>query len=627
MKTIDWKGEYINYLGVNIADVASYISIAGSKTGDGGRNNPFHPNVTMSSNTNFVFGNGNFEIAHNYANTSSLVGNSRNDTCIRVFTHHSATGQTRLNKYFASLRIMRLNISAGGYSGNYYFRDCILDNLVYSSSLIPAFNVSNCIYIGIPLFIDSAHVSTIQQNTYFNLSLTADTGYYLVRTGQALIVGSQITVNQSLLTNNYTYYTAFNNCKFVIGSETTATPLSGNNADEMRADFVNRCVAQGLTVPTVNEYGGVVSVGRWVFSKTSIVGDYDTLEGSEIDMFAKIRGIYLGHTSNTVKQVPITTTLNIPASFNTQTPVNSALVQENSIGLLANSDITTRVEAYADSKIIWLGGLCKLTTLDLTHNLPVEAGVVPDSVLGFSKTTTPSGSVEVGNHYIIRSNNDSMATIKYNNVEYTSSLITRNNVFLGVTGVTTFENVTGNAEVFQVLDFANHQSIQIRLMREIPTGNITGGNLQAGYWYFVEPNNLSDTSGTITYKNIVRPAFDSFLADAANLTFTVNGACHLRRCWKQDFNYDTEATDKAFWTDRQKPYYFDVVSSDLRCLLKNHSSASVELATGEDGMYIGSGHPEFYNSINGVNGIKMPAYDIVGSFLQIRVPITTRNLM
>ncbi len=625
MKTIDWKAEYKNYSNDNITDVASYVSISGCKMGDGSRINPFPCNVTTAPPANLVLGNGSFEIVHNFNGYTSVTGNSRRDTILKNYTHISNSGQSRHAKYFATLTIKTLRVQ-GNYSALYYFRDCILDNIVYDLTAPSPFlwYVSNCIYKGSPLFINSTFVSTIKQNTYLDLLLTADSTYHLIRTGQALAIASQVTVNQNVLTNNVSYYAAFNNCSFVIGNESTATPLIGNNANELRSNFVSRCTAQGLTVPNINDFGTNVPAGRWVFSNTSIAGEYDTIQGSEIDQFAKLRGIYFGHSNVAVKQVPITTLQNIPASFTT-TPVSNALVQDNSIGLLATSGIAQRVEAYADSKIIWLGGLSKLTTLALTHNLPSEAGVSPDSVFGLAKTN--NGSISAGNHYIIRSSDSSMATIKYNNVQYTSSLLTRNNVFMGVAGITSFENVSNNAEIYQVLDFANHQSIQIRLMRELPGGNITTGNLQAGYWYFVEPNNLNDTSGTITYKGIAHPAFDSFWVDDTNLTFTVNGTCHLRRCWKQNFDMSTEITDKAFWKDRQKPNYFDVIPNDLRCLLKNDSSASVELAEGSDGVYIGSGHPEFYNKVNGVTGLPLPSYDIVGSFLQIRVPITTINPM
>lgn len=643
MKTIDWKGQYINYNGEDISAIAQYLSISARSVGVGTRIDPFPKIKNIAANQNLIIGGGNFEITSTLVGVNlnvCIVGNQRElsvtDNFIFVSGGTSQNQQVSYARYLSNLTVKKLVStpnSGGTLLPHVAMDNCILDNLEsthkYGTNLLgnssSSYLIKNSIQKGRAYVLSATSFIYANQCTFKDISGNQE--YYIIRTGQALIIDTAIRIDQNMLTNNYTYYTAFNNCKFLIGSETSATALVGNTADELRANFVSRSEAQGLTVPMVTEYESTVLVGRWVFSKTSIVGEYDTLHDSEIDRFAKQRGIYFGHTNQTIDQIPITTTLNIPASFSTQTPVKDALVQDNSIGLLAGSDITTRLEAYADSKIIWLGGLRKLTTLSLTHNLPTNAGVAPDSVLGLAKVATPSGSIESGVHYIIRSGDDGLSAVKYNNVEYSSSLITRNNVFLGVNGVNTFTATQGNPQVYQVLDFANHHSFQIRLMREIPFGNITSGNLQAGYWYFVEPDNLNDASGSVTYKGIVRPAFDSFLVDNSDTAFTINGSCHLRRCWKQDFDYNNEFVDAEFWTDRQKPYYFDVVSDDLRCLLKNHSSASVELQKDANGLYIGSGHPEFYNSVNGANGIKLPAYDIVGSFLQIRIPITTLNVM
>lgn len=616
MKTIDWKDQYINTQGSNVSPIAKYYSVSSRIGAAGTREDPYQQTVAITNaNKHFILSNGNFELKiaslQNAAEYPSIVGSGIGKTIANLLGagHNFAVN-------ISDMTVRGVSPSGVGDLYNQYWRRVYFNNVPQIMTRIAGGNMMNCIF-KTQIACPSGYYS---QCTY--LEINTDTIYINV----GLMIKCQVRITQSKLDAYKGYYWAFNNCAFIIGAESVATPLSGNNTNELRHNFVSRCTAQGLTVPSINDFGIETSVGRWIFSNNSISGDYETLQDSEIDLFAKVRGIYFGHTNKTVNQVPITTTPNIPASF-TPGSGSETLVQNDSIGLLSTSNLTKRVNAYADSKIIWLGGLSKLTTLALTHNLPIEAGVCPDSVYGLSKDKVLSGSIESGNHYIIRSSNDLLATIKYNNVQYTSSLISRNNVFLGVANGNSFENLSGNAEIYQVLDFANHSSMQIRLMREIPSGNITSGNLQAGYWYFVEPNNLSDKSGTITYKGITRPAFDSFLVDSTNLTFTVNGTCHLRRCWKQDFDFGTETTDRSFWADRQKPNYFDVVSDDLRCLLKNNSSASVELATGEDGAYIGSGHPEFYNNINGVNGLKLPAYDVVGTYLQIRVPITTINPM
>lgn len=626
MKTIDWKDTYISYDGDNVAPMAKYVSISGSTvSGNGTREKPYNPvkglvQPSGSTHLHIIMGNGKTALFLNTPNatqqgTPSIIGQSKENTIITSISNWSGA-------YARLLRLKDLRVE-NLKSPYILVRNCIVSNITLADGQYDSgASITNSIFYGRPVVIKFGETVMTNQCTFVRSPILST----IFKSLTPLLVESEVYIEQATL-DRYSNYMAFNNCKFIIGAETTSTELVGKDSNELRDDFVRRCVAQGLTVPTVNEYGDEISVGRWIFSNTSILGDYDTLQNSEIDLFAKIRGIYFGHTNQMINQIPITTTLNTPASFNTQTPVKEARVIQNSIGLLASSDISKRIEGYADSKIIWLGGLRKLDTLSLVHNLPIDAGIFPNSVYGLDKNKTINGNILANAHYVIRSNNNEMASIKYNNIEYTSSLITRNNVFVGESDIATFEDLTGNSEIYQVLNFANQPSIQIRLVREIPAGNITSGNLQPDYWYFVEPNNLSDTSGTVTYKGVSRPAFDSFLADASNLTFTVNGTCHLRRCWKQDFDYESETIDKSFWASRQKPSYYDVIPDDLRCLLKNNSAASQELETDENGGYIGSGHPSFYNSVNGINGRRLPANDIIGCFLQMRIPITTLNPM
>lgn len=628
MKTIDWRTSYLNHGNTNVTALAKYMSVTGREQGTGTREDPYNPTKQITGSNNvkqtLIIGNGDIEVTSACSSDLEVIGQNKTSSILSNITFYNAA---QLYGYTVSLSNLKINsinsIKVWGRATTMKIKDCIFNDLKKQPNDLSNGNtlINNSIFLK-KTMISAADKTIIASNCTYN---QCGTDIDILKTTTPLLVNCTVTIDQSILDSYYTKYIAFNECKFYIGNEVTATILKGNNTNELYQDFITRCNDQGLVLKTTNDDKTNTPIDRWIFSNNSISGEYHTIKGSEIDSFAKLRGFYFGHTNQVISTIPITTTPNIPASFtNIPQACSETLVQNDSIGLLSTSDFTKRINAYADSKIIWLGGLSKLTTLALTHNLPTEAGVCPDSVYGFSVESNKS--IKAGNHYIVRSNDDSLATIKYNNVEYTSSLITRKNIFLGVAGITTFDDLSGNAEIHQVLDFANHSSMQIRLMREIPSGNITSGNLQAGYWYFVEPDSLGDTSGSVTYKGIVRPAFDSFLVDAANLTFSARNKVHLRRCWKQDFDFTTETTDKSFWNSRQKPNYFDVVSDDLRCLLKNNSSASVELAS-EDGSYIGSGHPDFYNRVNGVNGLKLPAYDIVGTYLQIRVPITTINPM
>lgn len=615
MKTTDWRAEYTSYKGYNIAQQAKYVSVAGSsKSGTGSRENPYNPTASIplpiyNTFSYVVLGNGTMELTASGSGWLSMVGQSKEGSIVKSVRYD--------NKYLELNNLTYVNLKNSlVVVTNCILRDVLFLDTQYNSNC----SITNSIFYGKPAILRFREELMTSRCTFVHSPILES----IFRSPTALLVECEVIINATTL-SSYANYLAFNNCSFMIGAETSATPLVGESADELHANFVERCNAQDLILKSANDDQTNTPVDRWIFSKTSVAGDYELIQNSEIHQFSKPRGFYFGHTDQVVKHIPIKTEANIPASFTpTSNSHKDTLIQNNSIGLLATSSIEKRTEAYADSKIIWLGGFKKLSALSVTHNLPTQSGVAPDSVYGLSSDSTLD--IEPAKHYIIRSEDTNMASIKYNGVEYTSSLIGRNNVFVGVEGVTDFSDLYGNASVYQVLDFANHQTLQIRLIKELPTPKITSGNLEAGYWYFVEPLDLEDTTASITYKGIVRPAFDSFLVDSNNLTFTGVNKAHLRRCWKHDFDVNAEDTDKSFWSQRQKPYYYDVVPNDLRGMLLNNSSASVELAT-IDNKYVGSGHPDFYNKVNGITGLPSPAYDLVGTYLQIRVPITTTNLM
>ncbi|MDR0825302.1 MAG: hypothetical protein LBN74_09430, partial [Prevotella sp.] len=75
------------------------------------------------------------------------------------------------------------------------------------------------------------------------------------------------------------------------------------------------------------------------------------------------------------------------------------------------------------------------------------------------------------------------------------------------------------------------------------------------------------------------------------------------------------------------PKWFDVLPDDLRCLMKHNNGLENEMQTDGEGNYITSGHPDFYNSILGISGILEPAYPVKGTYMQLRLVITTLNPM
>jgi hypothetical protein len=115
---------------------------------------------------------------------------------------------------------------------------------------------------------------------------------------------------------------------------------------------------------------------------------------------------------------------------------------------------------------------------------------------------------------------------------------------------------------------------------------------------------------------------------AAGVTsFTITGTTHLRRVCRDNFNWATETVDKDFWQYQQKPEWVDVVDGDPRCLLHNNHDLAHEMERDALGKYIASGHPDFYKLINGEAGIPMKPMPIKGAYMQVRVVISTLNVM
>lgn len=603
MKTFDWKDRYYNGYNIDVTATSKYVSLLGTNNGDGSRKNPLALS-RLNLTTTYILSSGYFEIVTvtNTQGLQEIIGQGPTNTQIthviagdgygRDYTLTNLcvtpiTNNNRTNRYFSCI------IKDGNQLTNNHY--CYNSILINSWSIISN-TISKC--------------TLVDALCYFQ--------------NMSLYNNCTVTINQTNINNYRNNYLAFNNCKFQIGNETTPTALIGNNVDELRQNLADRCTAESITLPAFSEYGEAnILMGRWVFSNTSITGEYNTIKNSEIDQFAKKRGFYFGHTDKTVKVIPIVSTDNVPQSFASNNPKSKTIVSNDSITLDKTTSIIDRNLGYADSKIIWLGGKYELTALNVIHNLPPNVGLSLDSLFSFGDPVT---NIEPDTNYIVRSSDKLPAIIKYNGVEYDTSLLNRNNVFRGVNNVTAFEVVSGNPQILPVLDFANHNSVQMRIVTDLPTEKITTGNLQAGYWYFVAPNNLADTSGSVTYKGVKRSCFDSFLATDTTAV-TALDKCHLRRCWRQDYNEANEVTDKAFWNGKQKPKLFDVLPSDLRCFHKNNSPSEPEMQNDASGDYIASGHIDFYNGVNGSAGFKIPAFPLIGSFMQIRIPISTLNPM
>lgn len=499
-----------------------------------------------------------------------------------------------------------------------YFNNCIIESPFNSSNANTYINFNSCLLIG----INPSYKTTC--NTNRCVIYKATTPCARSSASLNLFDSCNITVSQADINTYYSNYYAYNNCKFKIGNEPEYTLLQPSERTEegYRNEFDKRCTAQGITLKDVSESGETLKQGRWVFANNStIVGV--PIENSIIHNFEKRRSIYFGYTS-VRERINISATPNKPVSFNPANPNTSGVViKDDSISLPESLNMSEKNISKVCSNIYPLMGVNKLTDIILSHNFPREYGVAVSSKYNLSDNVVTSGSIVSGTTYIVRSNNLGEATISYNGATYSSALSKSNYAFKGTT-TTTFTPST-NAVVHEVIDEKLWQPIYMRIVDEIPASKITSGNLQAGYWYLVEhDSDQNNTSDYITYNGINYPPLSSFLVDNV-LTFSKTGNIHLRRCWKDNFDFNTEVTDKTFWQNKQKPEWFLIFPEDLRCLRKNNNLNSIEMMRDDEGNYIASGNPAFYNMLLAENGTPYQADNIKGSYIQLKFDISTLN--
>ncbi len=632
MGRYNFKDKYTNYLSEKVEDLYTtlFYSSLGVK-GTGSRSVPLSSGDINTGPGNIgtiakIYGSGIHSIkyynsSYGTGGTVYNIGSGIGNTLFRgIFS--SSTNADRYH-YFKDITFLDVSISSqwSPNAQHWRFYNCEITRAFDIPDVDRIDDIRNCIlrtyynkgnsnsYVG----VNSSTISSYNLNLYDNCGVA---------------IASQADVNASV-----SRYTAFNNCNFRIGAEPDFTPLAGSTAAELRQSFVDRCVAQGYTVPSITEYSETLQAGRWIFSNNSAV-DGLVLKGSVIHNFEKRRLIYFGYSDFRSDKIAITTDKSRPSAFSPGYANSSIEVTDGSIALASNVDISKAVKGQACTNIIWLGGKYPLSRLDIIHNFPKTYGVFVDSSPTLSSTpVTSNGGIVpyvngVQRTYLVRSNNDLEATITYNGANYSSSLSTRNNIFRGVDNVTSFTLVTSNAVVYEILDEVMYQTIQMRIANKIPTGNIAAGTpLVDGYWYLVEHGtDQSNTTDYVTYGGVNYPVGSSFIASGTG-TFVKTGNVHLRRCWKDDFVYDTETLDKVFWANEQKPEWFDVLPDDLRCLMKNNNGNELEMQTDANGTYIASGHADFYNSVLGVAGIVKPSYPIKGTYMQLRLVITTQNPM
>lgn len=616
MSNYKWRDRYYNNNGlvvkVGLYDIVAYYSHLASKKGNGSRSNPYDVTTlrTLASDnqtTCLILSGGVYDPTFGMRNTGAcpidLVGAGMDETIISPYFKGNVTGFAASILIFNNLTMGNLTLSSAQNGLRFY--NCRLLS-TYTNVITSAYR---CI-------VETRSTSSGTNNTIKNAVVGS-----LSVTNLSVLYKCNVQILQSDLATTYAnYYLGFDNCSFKIGNETEYTPLVGTDEDSYRANFVLRCTNAGLTVPNVTDYNVTKRVGRWIFDNGSTI-EGAIIKDSVFHQHEQRLYITLGHSVERLEQIKITTAKNIVNSISSAYSSNLS-VTTNSIQLPTDSDVTNNVTGYVDSGVIWLGGKSKLNMLKIFQNLRTDLGVDFDSTRDIN--LTPVTQIQEGSFYLVRSTNGGLAEITYNSVDYSSALSTLNNIFVGVAGKTTFTVKTGTPVVYEVADLARSRTVKMRIVDNLPTPQITSGNLQADYWYIVAPDNTSDTSGTITYNGVTYPCYASFLVSGV-LTFTKSGNVHLRRCWQKEYNQDTEVTDKTFWANIQKPKWCDVEPNYPNCMMKNNYDFANEMRVGSDGNYLTSGHADFYNYASGENGLLVPFYPIHGAFMQLRIELSTLN--
>jgi hypothetical protein len=549
------------------------------------------------------------------------------NSIVDVTIYESSAGTSAM--YIKDVAVKQLAVSRASSSTSlyihHYYCEILFANVIglttNSVNIFPYYN--HCIF---RIYPSSGTINT--NNSFVSATEPITT---IPTTQQQLFENCDIYFDTaSILSNRTQYYFAFDRCRFRIIGETDYTELQGDTPDEMRADFVARCVAQGYNPPDNTEFGITNKFYRWIFTKNSC---FESIipKGSDIHQFEVPRGIAFGAFAERSENIAVTTDPNVPGTFSPAFPnTGSPDFQPGGLYIPDTDDITDLHFYSAMSNIVSFGQKKQLTRLTLADSLPAIYGVKADSTqdLFSNSPISPGSNISPGVYYIVRSSDKQPASISYNGATYSTSLNARDNLVLGVAAASTFTAVSGNPVLYQLIDELLYKTLQLRVVNKIPADIITSGALLEGYWYIAEHNtDPTDTTDYVTYNGVNYYTGSSFLVVSGVTAFSITGDIHLRRCWKNLFDWDTETVDKDFWEYQQKPEWCEVVDGDPRCLLHNNHDLAHEMERGTDGKYLTSGHPEFYKALTGEAGVLMKPMPIKGAYMQVRIVLSTLNVM
>lgn len=465
-----------------------------------------------------------------------------------------------------------------------------------------------------------------RHNSYIQINHTAD--HKDLSRPHSLFSDSTIEITQQVLKDFKGYYHGFDDCKFKIG-DGEAVKLVGTTEEELRSNFVQRCNDAGITI-TAEE------MKYWVFANGAST-DGKILKGSILAKFIERQHLQegLGAFNYFVESIPIVAEGAVTPNSIGATRGKSMRSDGKSL-LIDTAFKTDRMdEAHITSNVISFRGVKEFSKLNILDNIPNGVGVslnaqhpIEGEGVSVKKVIEGTATLKPNERYLLRPNLEDGATaeyaaIKIKNQDFNSSLGERKNVVLTGDSVLPqdFIITAGDPMLYLVPNAETYQAYEIRIVDEIMGEARKSGNLEKGYWYIVEPDSSEDETGTVQIGSKNYPCYGSFLAtDTAS--FKAIGACSLKKCFADD-----DQKVETFFEGKQKPKWFSVLGDDMRAIRKNSSMYENELQLGFDGRYIGSGHPQFYEMVNGHSGIKAVGMPIKGKYFQVRVKVTSLNIM
>lgn len=442
-----WKEKYYDINDIEIDNSSyGYASILTITGGNGKKETPFSLRVGDYKG-NLIISNGSVpRLVTGYGIVQ--YGQGIGKTIIQTLDHSSygsvlfdCTVKDLTGTYAGAINLIRCEIDFKSPTSKAYYTRCIVRN-----NFETAGNAVNCSFVGIQLNLSKLHGTN---PLFCNCDIEMPAPFFNA--------------------GNYNAYKAFSNCRFKIVDENEYVSLIGNTEDELRANFVARCEAQGIVIPKGSEYNDKdLPLYRWGFSNEPN-NHGNVVKDSIIHKFQKRRYMYFGWNPKTVKEIKITDDKTKAKSLAYLDKSGNLKIENDTIMLSDKLDISEISKGQQSgsirSNIIWLGeGKQKLDSINITHNLATQYGVMIDS--DPSIIPIENGSIEAGQMYLVRTKNSDKETITYNGVSYSTALSEGNNIFVGVTETKSWDGGSQNIIVYKITDLAISNTIRMRIVKK-----------------------------------------------------------------------------------------------------------------------------------------------------------------